>query len=217
MTTESAQKDPVRDLIAESRERFVQETAEHELTVLHDDGLYRHLRFQKPGTSMYHFDLITWPGHLTITGDCGSFQFSRTADMFEFFSLTHGGINPGYWSQKLRAPEPAAARTYSYEKFCARVMEWFEEVSSEMTPERAAELRGDIEERLIAEHLAEVHSEFGAQYALAEFEHDGLRIGDTWEWDLFDYEWSFLWCCWAIASGIEQYRSAKSTDAPDAI
>ena len=41
---------------------FAEDVAEHELTVRRDDGLYRHLRFQKPGTWIYGFDLITWPG-----------------------------------------------------------------------------------------------------------------------------------------------------------
>lgn len=27
--------------------RFARDTAQHEMTVLHDDGLYRHLRFQR--------------------------------------------------------------------------------------------------------------------------------------------------------------------------
>lgn len=35
--------------LSQAKEHFDQATIEHEMTVLHDDGLYRHLRFAKPG------------------------------------------------------------------------------------------------------------------------------------------------------------------------
>jgi hypothetical protein len=81
--------------------RFIKDTAEHEMTILHNDGLYRHLRFKKPGTRFYWFDLITWPGYLTIAGDMGTFTFERTEDMLTFFRGA-GDINPQYWSEKIR-------------------------------------------------------------------------------------------------------------------
>src|SRR5699024_12293847 len=43
---------------------FVDQTAQHQLAVLHDEGLYRHLRMAAPGTSMWHWEVVTWPGHL---------------------------------------------------------------------------------------------------------------------------------------------------------
>ena len=55
-----------------SRERFAKDTATHAMTILRDDGLYRHLRFKRPNTSSYYFDIITWPGYLAITGDMGA-------------------------------------------------------------------------------------------------------------------------------------------------
>ena len=36
---------------------------------------------------------------------------------------------------------------------------------------------------------------------------------ETWEWDLREYDWQFLWCCWAIVWGIGQYRAAPATEA----
>lgn len=48
---------------------FLRETAEHQLVVPHDDGLYRHLRIQKPGTRMWSWDITTWPGHLATSGE----------------------------------------------------------------------------------------------------------------------------------------------------
>ena len=214
----SEQRFAARDLIAESRERFVRETAEHAMEILHDDGLYRHLRFKKPGTSMYYFDLVTWPGSLAITGDCDSFLFSRIPDMFEFFAPIGArrgfedaswGINPGYWSGKLQAPKHDAAQIYSYEVFRARVLEWFSDVAEELEPDEATALRMALDEQVLADHLDAVHSEHEAHNLLNEFEHNGRRIHDSWEWSLREYDWSFLWCCWAIIWGISQYRAAQ--------
>src|SRR3954466_1726422 len=100
--------------VADSAVRFVKDigphvrgfgrtpTRPHEVTVLHDDGLYRHLRFRSPDHSAYWFDLITVPGCLIFRGDGDSFVFSRTEDMFGFFrSSREGSINPTYWSEKL--------------------------------------------------------------------------------------------------------------------
>src|SRR5688500_14967297 len=103
-------------------ERFKKDTADHEMTVLHDDGLYRHLRFQSPARGTYWFDLITWPGSLTIRGDLGNaYTFSRELDMFPFFRSRTGGINPHYWAQKLDNPDGAVR--YDEEIFKARVKE----------------------------------------------------------------------------------------------
>jgi hypothetical protein len=70
----------------EARRRFEAETARHGMIILHDDGVYRHLRFMdEKGSSLYWYDLVTWPGSLAFNGDYGSFVFSRSRDMFEFF------------------------------------------------------------------------------------------------------------------------------------
>lgn len=223
--------------VAESRERFVKDTAEHEMTVLLDTGEYRHIRFQKPGTSIYFFDLVTWPGHLTITGDCGTFQFSRTRDMFEFFvpagkdgfADSRWGINPQYWAEKLQAPKPGDAERYSYEVYRARVQEWLadelEQIepdpSDELEPEelepllaKAAALRAAVADQLLAEYHDAVHSEHAAHELLRDFEHDGIRLYDTWEWSLREYDWQFLWCCWAVVWGIGQYRAGVAAGEP---
>lgn len=206
-------------IVAKSRERFIRETATHEMTVLRDDGLYRHLRFQRPDTSMYWFDLVTWPGVLTISGDCGCFVFSRTRDMFEFFGdggSSGGfdddryGINPHYWSEKLRAPRQEAARKYDFEVYEARVREWLADALEQLDDDEHDALRAAVQEQLLDDELGEAyHSEAEAHRRLRDFEHNGRRLGDTWEWDLREYDWSFLWCCWAIVWGIEQYRAAS--------
>ncbi|CAN7644140.1 hypothetical protein [Paraburkholderia terricola] len=120
-----------------AKEQFLRDVGAHELTVLRDDGVDRHLRFRKPGTWCYGFDLITWSGHLLITGDCGSFLFRRLEDMFEFFRTDRKPkdelhINPQYWSEKLIATDcngrrGGAATEFSKEKFETNIKRWFDE------------------------------------------------------------------------------------------
>jgi hypothetical protein len=76
--------------------------AEHELTIVKDDGLYHHWRCRNPATWAYGFHIVTWPGYLCLAGDIGCWTFSREPDMIEWFESDHGSINPHYWSEKLQ-------------------------------------------------------------------------------------------------------------------
>jgi hypothetical protein len=39
-------------------------------------------------------------------------------------------------------------------------------------------------------------------------------FADAWEWDLADWDWTFLWCCHAIQWGIGQYDKQAVADEP---
>lgn len=213
-------------LIEDVHKRFVDDTVTHEMTVLQDDGLYRHLRFQKPGTIIYRFDIVTWPGYLAFVGDAGNWLFARTADMLEFFvpdgREATAGINPHYWSEKLVAPRPDAAETYSYQAFRQHVLEWFTDVAGDapprgLTPAAKAELRDAVNEQLLSPHLDGIHNEHAAHALLRDFEHNGIRISDSWEWNLRDWRHDFVWCCYAIVSGIKSYRARTPLMSQEAV
>jgi hypothetical protein len=124
----------LRELIRDAGERFLSDVAKHQLTVLHDDGMYRHLRFMNPKSSFSWFDLITWPGNLAIRGDHGGFMFARVEDMFTFFRAragwNSGTINPGYWAEKL--PDGGrSAETYSAELFNSQLDDQLAEYAKE--------------------------------------------------------------------------------------
>jgi hypothetical protein len=229
---------------AKSRERFERDTAKHEMTVLRDDGLYRHIRFMRPGDSFYLYDLVTWPGYLAIVGDCEDYVFCRLTDMFEFFagSRQADGINPSYWSEKLRCGRGRdLARTYSEDMLRSHVIEWFESETGPIDPEAFARedyftsldltlgQRISLSRALEADVLEdwEGGGEQGAHGRLRDFEwfYDGreswdyhergtpsVTISDSWEWDLRDFDGHFLWACWAIRRGIERYRAATSAE-----
>jgi hypothetical protein len=206
---------------AEARERVLSEIADHELTVLHDDGLYRHLRFMAPGSSFYWFDLVTWPGVLVINGDCGTFTFSRVRDMLEFFESDAGQINPHYWAQKLRGPTDGtrSAQTYDPETFERRLRAWARDATGKWGEHEEVYphlLLGALEREVFRcpwwAEWGTYDTEQDAHALLAELAEADVVGSETWEWDLRDWHWQFLWCCWAIVEGIKRYRGAVALE-----
>lgn len=193
------------DLMTQIAERFAADTADHQMTVLHDDGLYRHLRFKSPRSSEYWFELATWPGCLAIRGDVGDGPvFARLPDMFEFFRRRDGRINPGYWAEKVTSGRDELY-VYDPDVFDQRVKEAFVEAV------RYSDAPRGLGKAVRAELLDhdDVCDERGAHRLVAEFEFKGFRFYDTWEWSFRDWEWSFLWYCHAIVWGIAQYDAHK--------
>ncbi len=199
-------------------ERFTRETKHHKLEVLHDDGLYRHLRFMslpdgKPKYSAYWFDLITVPGALIFRGDGESFVFARVEDMFEFFrsnpDRTTMRISPDHWAEKLTSDRDRV-KAYSREKFEQHVAEALKD-AEENWPGVTAEWKSETEDSIDYD----LDYEDGAREALRDFSymaagHDStFRFEDTYEWDLRDFDWWYLWACHAIVFGIAQYDAAR--------
>jgi hypothetical protein len=180
--------------------RFARETARHEMQILHDDGLYRHLRFKTPAFgSIYSFDLITWPGCLTIRGDIKeAYTFVRLADMFEFFRRQR--INPDYWSEKLDGDRDRVT-VYDQASFEKRVKEYVVEAIREGDAPRGigAEVTRDIFE------CGDITHEAGARAELESFKYEGFTFVDTWEWNFRDWDQGFLRACHAIVWGIGRY------------
>lgn len=187
---------------ARVEEQFVKNTAEHVLTVKHDDGVYRHLLFRSPKASYYWFELVTWPGALTISGDMGTFTFRREEDMFGFFG-TKGAIDLRYWAEKEQGSQEV--EEYSAQFFEQQVRqayaEWLEWENPSVADATAA---SEAVEALLhgPEDIREAHD------ALYNFVGaGGFELTDTWEWELRDYTFRFVWCCLAIRWGIRQYRA----------
>jgi hypothetical protein len=201
------------DYYPESTARFRADTTEHQMTVLHDDGLYRHLRFKPAGRSFYWFDLVTWPGKLAFVGDGEGFVFSRLEDMFEFVRMSRGRINPGYWAEKL-VTNQHTARAHSVEKFNERMAEALSAVEDRY-PGAAAAWAGHVEDYDVsyAANAREALADFRFVPDGAPVEQPPLRFEDAWEWDFQDWHWWFLWACQGIAWGISQYDTAKAEKA----
>ena len=183
-------------------DRFRGDVARHAMRVLHEDGLYRHVRFSNNprGYGEYWFDLITWPGSLTIRGDYGdAYTFSRERDMFPFFRSRRGGINAHYWAQKLDRGTHSV-KTYSEDLFRQLVVEHF--VDSVRWSDAPHGLGKAIRAEILNQDLTD---EREARDLLESFEYEGFEFHDVWEWSFGDWDRSFLWACHAIVWGIGRY------------
>lgn len=156
-----------------------------------------------------HFDLITWPGYLCYTGDMGTYVFKRLADMFEFFRTEGLRINPGYWGEKLQAIDRCDGyRQWSKHKFEQRIRDDFDEwlEDSELSSEQKQRLPSNSRVMLSALWA----SKETAYLAARDFEFNGNSpFQDWWEVDTDDYSFRFLWCCYALAWGVQKYDEAS--------
>ncbi|MFE3326824.1 hypothetical protein [Streptomyces sp. NPDC059176] len=203
----------------EIKARFERETAGHQMTVLHDDGLYRHLRFANPKTGLYWYEIATTPGQLTFSGDGDSFVFRLAPDMFEMFrrSAESGGINAQYWAEKVRTGN---AHSYSRERFEEYV---WKQVANAESHYRA--LRDDVQEEIFESVTFDVNYESAALMAVLGYEYHlstGPDAKGNWgpfrfrrvhEWELRDFDWWFLFACYAISDAIVKYDAAHEAVA----
>ena len=191
-----------------TEQSFLKDVREHRMTVLHDTGLYRHLRFQKPGTLIGQFDIVTWPEHLSFSGDMGSYVFSRLRDMLEFFRGTDAGpiqVNLAYWAEKCQAADRnSGIKEYRPDAFRAEIERWLSE--GEATDACRAEARAHV--------LAFAdEGEYAAREAAENFEYEGFEFTDFWEADCQEWTARYVWCCYALSWAIRQYDAAMTLAA----
>lgn len=180
-------------------ESFLRDVARHQIEIIRDEDMHRHVRFRRPGTIVCGFDLITWPGHLCYTGDMGTYIFSRIPDMFAFFRNSEE-IDPCYWGEKLLAIDRHCGfKRYDPDTFRQRIAEALD------SAEASDEVRGEVERQV----LIHADEERDAMRAAYEFEHNRFRLQDFWEYDCTKYTFHYIWCCRAIVWGIGQYDAAK--------
>lgn len=208
-----------------TEESFLKDVADHEISVISDDGVNRHIRFRKPGTICMGFDLITWPGHLCYTGDMGTYVFSRVQDMFDFFRSDkvypwHDGalrradaslsINPRYWGEKILAVDRYDGfQEWGREKFVSLLRGQFTEWAREQGWSEEDQL--DFEEQF--EDLVStcvISSKDEAYSAVIDFSVGGKRpFADWWEVNTDVFTYRYLWCCYALVWGIKKYDETK--------
>ncbi|EQB98789.1 hypothetical protein [Photorhabdus temperata] len=189
-------------------ERFKKDTENHSIKVLHNSGLYRHLLFNKDGSSAYYFDITTWPGYLCISGDMGCFTFSRINDMFNFFrdSSNELSINPCYWSEKLQAGAGHCKEIYnkwSPGKFKDAVSEafnnWLDD-NDDISNDVIEEIQESIEQIISCSH-----DKHDAISAIRDYYDEYGIFVDFWENDMEEYSFHYIWCCYAIVCGISKF------------
>lgn len=224
-----------------TEQSFLNDVKDHRMNVIRDDGVYRHLRFNRPGTGCMHFDLITWPGYLCYAGDMGTYVFTRLEDMFEFFRTDREsgymraylekkgltlGVNFQYWGEKVEAGDRRSGgdgvREFSLERAIASVKEYVENRTADWHPgeQGTPGERGRAIKRVAALQAALKDEVYGASdewefiEAVRDFNHEGFAFDDFWEYETKAYTHRFLWCCYALAWGIQQYDNSRAAILP---
>jgi len=188
-------------------ESFAENVDKHEIQILKDDGVYRHIKLRDPESSNRWFEIVTWPNHLAYTGDMGTYTFSRLKDMFDFFmpNSTSKSINPEYWSEKVTSEDMYSKVTeFDEEDFLKSAIE-YAAVSDD--PEEKAE---QIE--FLNDRLSHVRHENEAWHEISEINEDNaynICFMDFEVYNCFRLSRRFIWACRAITFGIQKYQATK--------
>ncbi|EOB4971321.1 hypothetical protein ACHELQ_002076 [Vibrio fluvialis] len=194
---------------------FLSDVSQHRMNIIKDDGVYRHIRFNQPGTSSYMFDLITYPSFLVVSGDMGCSVFSRVDDMFSFFRSDSDDlkINQGYWAEKLQAIDAQlrGREEWTSELHNDWVKEQFDNWCSSMIEDEGwseDDHRFKTMWRSIKDELLSPESEHEALMALENFDEENSPFSDWWESyhsATRQYPTRLIWHMFAIVWGIKQY------------
>jgi hypothetical protein len=218
----------MRDEYEKQFARFNKEIAGHTVKVLRDDGLYRHLRCRRGDSYCMGFDIVTWPGYLSYTGDMGCFVFTRLPDMFEFFRGRRSAIvDRRYLAEKCVAKDkPDGIREYSEALFRAAIKERFDSyvADHELTEAQAADLWEQIQDEVLPNgdnHQDAVRAAMDFRWVPADEGHTrGWEVfTDFYEHRLEEFTTRFWWCCYAVPWAIERYdemHKAAESAAPAA-
>lgn len=194
------------DYHPEMLRRFNGDVDQHEMQILLDEGVYRHLRFKAPDAGMYWFDILTSPGMLTIRADMGTYVFARELDMFDWFGTAY--VNAGYWAEKVKAADPnSGIERFDEDIFRRWIIQDFWERRTEYEPEKAKQIWADIRDSIFDDYASR-HSAEACHEIVGKFRSYDFQYHDDWEQNWNGYSAQFLWCCHAIIAGIRDYREA---------
>ena len=197
-------------------EQFLKDIASHQLTVNLDQGVFRDLTIARPNTVSMHYNITTRPGYLVITGDMGSFVFSRLDDMFNFFRSDDGyEINLGYWGEKVEAGE---VRKFDIDIANSSVQQYLTNFLEDLD-------LSDPDDRNKSKQALEAINDFisGTQ-GMGEFEFwneihswdsdeaGGLDLTDFFESTTTKATYHYIWCCYAIVHAIKLYDAEMSKE-----
>ena len=195
-----------------TKEQFLNDVEKHQMTILKDDGLYRHIHFGMFNDSNRSFSITTFPNYLAITGDMGDFVFSRIDDMFEFFNTTD--INPDYWAQKVVSQSIFGDGIYHFdiELFKNNIINYIKSYLDLEENEELPEIYlDDISSILSAEDEIDCINE------LRNFYPNSLKsnvLADFWMDYSYNscrsFNYNYMWCCYAIQYAISKYAEFKN-------
>lgn len=196
-------------------EQFLADVSNHKMAVKLDNGLYRHLMLRQPGNSNMWFEIVTWPGRLTVSGDMGTWTFARLEDMFKFFRDGKMRINADYWSEKIEQGVHGGrneAKVFSEDLFKKQLLDRL--AGYELHPDDLAEVTEALQDEVLNQDC-----KYDLLIAARDFKHRfDHQPGDQRRYFQFDscdlpsgkeYSYHFLWCLYAIVWAIQQYDAVR--------
>ncbi len=193
-----------------TKESFLKDVENHEMKILKDDGLYRHIRYKRPETMNMFFDIITFPHGLLYRGDMGEFYFERVEDMLCFFrnNKSELEINIGYWGEKCQSEDVRGGMNeFDSSIWEETIKEYWEECFEEETDsEEAKEVWEELETIF---HGDDSECEYVSRVNNFSVSHIDTKF-NLWElWESLGSgkraTYHFVWCCYAIAWAVIQY------------
>lgn len=188
-------------------DRFLKTVRQHKLTIVRNDGVNHHLKFSD-GTFNCAFEIVTWEGSLCITGDCGTYVFERTSDMFEFFrsAISPLEINPHYWGEKLVSTSVTGGyKEFSYELFLDAVKADFEDWEFE-SDEQKEQIWEDVQNDVLDQAA---NGEAYAVAAIGDYRSEADHsFTDFYEHNIEVFTHHYLWNLYAIVYVIGEFDKA---------
>lgn len=196
---------PDQTTIAGNSRAFLRDVAEHKTELVSKFGVNRHLRFWASRPDSPGFEVITWPHHLCITGDKGTYVFRGPVDVFAAFRSEKVGIAPWWTGGQLVSFSPETGyTTFSPARFQNYVTRCVQDAWPEDSPAKADTL-AEVEARILA-HLGS--DETKALKALREFygEPSGFTFPEPSPGEIRELTDAYLWNCRAIVWAFDRYH-----------
>lgn len=194
----------------EIKKYFKNDIKDHQMTVIHDDGVDRHLVFSRPDTGIDMFEIKTWKGYLCFYGDRGDYIFRRLDDMFLFFR--HDDINPSYWGEKLQSISTYGGyEKFSIDRFREAVKEDFHTWEFETQGDQSAAWEEVREKVYNQDNDGDGWVAINAARDFKSTEHKNVFGYDFAERGCPEYTHAFIWCLYALIYAIKTYDKAKES------
>jgi len=184
---------------------FKRDVANHQLRIRLDEPGYKHLVCAVPGSSVFRFEIATFPNYLCFAGGMGEFVFSRESDMLNFFktSAHNGAPNYDYWAEKCCGVDRSSGiKEFHLKAFISVINDLCEE------------LEGEEERAFVKKELKcypPISNGNEAFRWASELIYNGETVfPDFWECDFEVYTHRFKWCCHSILWAIDQYDAVKA-------
>ena len=205
-----------------SKEQFLKNVSGHMIEIVAENGVNRHIRFRRPDTGLFWFELVTWQGMLCINGDQGTYAFCKQNDMFDFFRNGPEtlSINPEYWAEKAKSMD-TARKIYNFceESFVHFVKKRFDGWADIASPEEDKKnaLWDEIENTVLIAVDDGKEASFRALDNFKSSEVVDFDFGYYGNFYFLKFDFYYIWCCYAIAWGISQYDALKNNTKPPEI